>query len=116
MDSNHMYEQNTGNTQENPQYSSYYEGAGQQPVYPVRQQPDQELEPPVTVGSWLISMLLMCIPCVNIVLMFVWAFSSSESKSKSNFFKAALIWYGIALVLTIIMTILMAGGMLAAMA
>lgn len=111
---NNIYGQNQNGMEENQQYSSYYEA-------PVQQQPpvyagvEPELEVPVTVGEWVISMLLLCIPCVNIVLMFVWAFSSSEKKSKSNFFKAALIWYAIAMVLSIIMAVLMAGGMLAAL-
>lgn len=63
---------------------------------------EQELEPPVTVGEWIISMLLMIVPCVNIVLIFVWAFSSSEKKSKSNYFKASLIMTGVVLVLYIL--------------
>ncbi|MBD9156718.1 MAG: hypothetical protein EGQ17_07770 [Lachnospiraceae bacterium] len=55
------------------------------------------------MGEWLVTMLLMLIPCVNIVLMFVWAFSSKEKKSKSNYFKAALIFAAIVLVLYIIL-------------
>ena len=113
MDNNQMYQQNQTTQQENSQYSSYYEA----PVQPQIQMPEpqQELEEPVSLGEWMISMLLMCIPCVNIVLMFIWAFSSTEKKSKSNYFKAALIWMGISLVLGIIMTVLMSAGMIAAM-
>ena len=44
----------------------------------------------------------MLIPCVNIVLMFVWAFSSREKRSKSNYFKATLIFAAIILVIYII--------------
>lgn len=50
-----------------------------------------DLEEPVKVSEWVWSLLLMFVPCVNIILMFVWAFSASEKKSKSNFFKAYLI-------------------------
>lgn len=108
---NNMYNQNQNGTQGNPQYSSYYET----PVQPQVQMPvGSELEEPVSLGEWLIAMLLMCIPCVNIVLMFVWAFSSTEKKSKSNFFKASLIATGISIVLCIIMVILMSAGMIAA--
>lgn len=63
---------------------------------------EQELEPPVTVGEWIVSMLLLMVPCVNIVLIFVWAFSGSEKKSKSNYFKASLIMTGVILVLYIL--------------
>lgn len=63
---------------------------------------ESDLEEPVSVGEWLVSMLLMLIPCVNIVLMFVWAFSSREKRSKSNYFKATLIFAAIILVIYII--------------
>ncbi len=57
------------------------------------------LEEPVTKGEWALCYLLMMIPCVGIVLMFVWAFSKTEKKSKSNFFKVQLIIMGIVFVL-----------------
>lgn len=111
MDNNNMYGQNQNNTQGGQQYSSYYEA----PVQPQVQTPaGMDWEEPVSVSEWLVSMLLLCIPCVNIVLMFVWAFGSSAKKSKSNYFKAALIMTGISLVLCIIMTIMMTAGMVSA--
>lgn len=114
---NNMYSQDNGNVygQNNTQgsgYSSYYEA----PVQPQVQTPiGQDLEEPVSVGEWMIAMLLMIIPCVNIVLMFVWAFSSSEKKSKSNYFKASLIWAGIGIVLWIVFVILVSAGAIAGM-
>jgi hypothetical protein len=60
------------------------------------------VEEPVSFGDWMLTILLMFIPCVNIIMMFVWAFGSSTKKSKSNFFKAALVWYLIVIVLTIV--------------
>ena len=57
------------------------------------------LEEPVTKGEWAICFLLMMIPCVGFIMMFVWAFSSSEKKSKSNFFKVQLIFVGVVFVL-----------------
>jgi hypothetical protein len=51
-----------------------------------------ELEKPVSVGEWMLTTLVMLIPIVNIVMVFVWAFSKKANKSKSNYFKAALIW------------------------
>ncbi|MCR5417394.1 MAG: hypothetical protein K6E84_00580 [Lachnospiraceae bacterium] len=65
------------------------------------------LEEPVTMGEWLVTMLLMMVPCVNIILMFVWAFSKTEKKSKSNFFKVELIMMGILLAIYIIVIIFM---------
>lgn len=74
---------------------------------PYHQQPyqsgDSDMEEPVTFADWMLSMLIMCIPCVNVVMMFVWAFGSNTKKSKSNYFKAALVWMAIAVVLSIVM-------------
>ncbi len=63
------------------------------------------LEEPVSMGEWLISLLLLMIPCANIILMFVWAFSKTEKKSKSNFFKAELIIFGVVFALYFIVII-----------
>ncbi len=63
---------------------------------------EREMEIPVTLGEWLLSMVLMLIPCVNIVLMLVWAFGDKEKKSKSNFFKASLIFNGILMVVAVL--------------
>ena len=68
-------------------------------------QTQENLEEPITMGEWLITMLIMLIPCVNIVMMFVWAFSSTEKQSKSNYFKANLIFTGIMFVFAIVMVI-----------
>lgn len=48
----------------------------------------------VGIGEWLVALLVMSIPCLNIIMMFVWAFSGSN-KSKQNYFKAYLIFIGI---------------------
>lgn len=82
MDNNNMYQQ------------------VQQPY----QQPYQEndLEEPVSFGEWMISLLLMMIPCVNIIMMFVFAFGNGK-KSKQNFFKAQLVWALINIILSIVM-------------
>lgn len=110
MDSN-MYGAGPDNTQETAQYSSYYDPQIQPQV---QRTAGTELEEPVSLGEWLIALFLMWIPCVNIVLMFVWAFSHTEKKSKSNFFKASLIMTGVSIALSILMVILMSVGMLAA--
>ena len=73
------------------QYNQQY--SGMQPWQDNRPQ----LEEPVKVSEWVLALVLMMIPCVNIIMMFVWAFSSTEKKSKSNFFKAYLIFFGISM-------------------
>ena len=48
-------------------------------------------EQTVSMGEWFVTGLLMCIPVVNIVMIFVWAFSSNTKPSKANFFRLYLI-------------------------
>jgi len=118
MDNNNMYNQNQDNQNnyqnnmpQGQQYSSFYEA----PAQPQIQMPVSDMEEPVSVGEWMLTILLMCIPCVNIILMFVWAFGSSAKRSKSNYFKASLIWTGIFLVLYIIIIIIVGIGAIAGM-
>ena len=72
----------------------------------------QDLETPVSMGDWIVSLILCCIPCVNIIMLFVWAFSKTEPKSKSNWAKAQLIFVGVILVLYVILIIIGVGGAL----
>lgn len=51
------------------------------------------LEQPMSVGNWLITILLMAIPIVNVVLLFIWAFGSNTNVSKANWAKATLILF-----------------------
>ncbi len=57
----------------------------------------------VTIGEWFVTGLIMCIPIVNIVMMFVWAFGSNTKPSKANFFKLSLIMAAISIVLGIVL-------------
>lgn len=86
-------------------YNSSY-GSYQAPY----QQSQLDLEEPVKMSEWLISMLLMLVPCLNIIMMFVWAFSKTEKKSKSNFFKAYLIVFGVLFALYLVIVIMIAAG------
>lgn len=106
------YQQNT--YQQNPYQQSTY---GQNPYIQngYQQSPYQnyqmnqyggEWEEPMSVKEWLIVDLLMLIPCVNLILVFVWAFSSGEKKSKSNFFKANLIFAGCFLAFYVLLIII----------
>lgn len=53
---------------------------------------DNSNDKPVSVGDWMITYLLMCIPVVNLILLFVWAFGSNTPESKANWAKASLLW------------------------
>lgn len=57
----------------------------------------------MTTGEWVVTLLLLGIPCVNIIMLFVWAFGNGNENRK-NYCRATLIWMlvgiGIALILT----------------
>ncbi|MCP3774091.1 hypothetical protein NLX71_12335 [Paenibacillus sp. MZ04-78.2] len=67
--------------------------------------------PILTVKDWLITMLIMIIPLVNLIMLFVWAFGGGENPSKSNYAKATLIWMVIGVALSIVFMILFAGAL-----
>ena len=53
----------------------------------------------MSLGDWIITFIVLAIPLVNIVMLFVWGFSSSTNPNKSNFCKAYLILALVAIVL-----------------
>jgi hypothetical protein len=66
-------------------------------------------EKPVSVGEWMITILLLAIPLVNLVMLFVWAFGGGTQRSKANWAKAMLIWAVIGFTLAIVIVGLFAG-------
>ncbi len=70
---------------------------------------------PVSTGDWVVTFLLLCIPIVNIILLFVWAFGSNTPISKANFAKASLIWMLIAIALNVALFIVFGAAILAAL-
>ena len=63
----------------------------------------------VSVKEWIITLLIMTVPLVNVVMMFVWAFGGGAKRSKSNFFKALLIMVLIGAVLSFLCFLLLGG-------
>lgn len=60
------------------------------------------VQPPVTVGDWVVTILITAIPLVGIIMLFVWAFSGGTNVSKANWAKAMLIWALIGIVLGVL--------------
>ena len=58
---------------------------------------------PVTIGDWVVTILITAIPLVGLIMLFVWAFSGGTNISKANWAKAMLIWMLIGLVLGILL-------------
>lgn len=55
--------------------------------------------PIITLGEWVITLLITAIPLVGFIMLFVWAFGSGTNPTKANFAKASLIFVVIGIVL-----------------
>jgi hypothetical protein len=49
---------------------------------------------PVSIGNWIITIILLAIPLVNIIMLIVWAISGSTHPSKRSYAQASLILLG----------------------
>ncbi|MCR4575088.1 MAG: hypothetical protein K5787_15115 [Lentisphaeria bacterium] len=72
-------------------------------------QQNSNLSPTVTIGDWIVYMILMMIPIVNIIMFIVFAFDSSKP-SRANLIKAQLLLLLILLIPGIIIFFALLGG------
>ena len=61
--------------------------------------------------DWLITLLILMIPCVNIIMMFVWAFGDGNENRK-NYCRAVLVVSAIIIVIYFISFMLFGAAML----
>ena len=65
----------------------------------------------VSVGEWILTLLIASIPLVNIIMLFVWGFGSNTKLSKANWAKATLIWMVILVAFYFIVIVSIIGGL-----
>ena len=65
--------------------------------------PDNEV---MSVGKWVVTYLIMMIPCVGIIMTFVWAFSSRGNVNRRNYCRAFLIIIAVIVVIYLILWII----------
>lgn len=63
---------------------------------------------PVTIGGWIGVFFLSVLPLVNLIMLFVWAFSSSTKQSLKNYARAVLILSLIGTILIVVLIVIMA--------
>ena len=68
-------------------------------------------EPEMGIKDWLITFLLMAIPCVNIIMLIIWA-ASDENKTRRNFARAYFIVMAIGIVIGILFSVALTGFMM----
>ncbi|NQX66535.1 hypothetical protein HQN90_10400 [Paenibacillus alba] len=73
---------------------------------------EQQTASVLSVKDWMITILLLAIPIVNIVMLFVWAFGGGVNPTKANYAKASLIWAVIGIVLYIIFVVIFFGAVM----
>ncbi|TMV51340.1 hypothetical protein FE783_06030 [Paenibacillus mesophilus] len=69
----------------------------------------------ISFKEWMITILLLALPIVNIIMLFVWAFGGGANPSKANYAKAALVWAAIGIVLYLIFFVLILGSAMSLM-
>ncbi|MGI6033942.1 MAG: DUF3862 domain-containing protein [Coriobacteriales bacterium] len=62
----------------------------------------QDDDSTLTMGHWMLVLLLMAIPIVNIVMLFIWGFGAKAAPAKKNWARAQLIWMAIWIAVSLI--------------
>ena len=62
----------------------------------------------VSLGDWILTMILSAIPLVGLIMLFVWAFGGGAKATKQNYARAFLIMAVIGIILGVISSILFA--------
>jgi hypothetical protein len=75
-----------------------FEQQGQPSPLPTRHF-ESEPSPVVSFSEWLVTMLIMIVPILNLIMLIVWASDRNTNPNKSNWAKATLVIIGIQIVL-----------------
>ena len=63
---------------------------------------------PMTIGDWIVTLIITYIPLVGFIMLFVWAFGDGSHPSKKTWAQATLIIFAIMIVLAIVFFIVFA--------
>lgn len=75
-------------------------------------------EKQMTLGNWLVTMLVLSIPLVGFIMLLVWAFGGSDQPSRKTYCQASLLWGVIIIAITVLIMLIFGaslGAILAAM-
>ena len=57
---------------------------------------------PLSVGDWLITLIVLAVPILNVILYVYWAFFSKGNKGRINFCRASLILMLVGLLIVVV--------------
>lgn len=66
----------------------------------------------MTLGEWILTLIVMMIPCVNLIMMLIWAFGNGNENRK-NYCRANLIVTAVSTVLIVILYATIFAGLIA---
>ncbi|HEU0009065.1 MAG TPA: hypothetical protein VFT34_04530 [Verrucomicrobiae bacterium] len=59
----------------------------------------------VSVWSWMWMMFVTALPCIGLVMVFVWAFTG-DNETRKNYFRAVLAWIVVAFALVAVLALI----------
>lgn len=108
---NQYTDPNQGYQYQNDYQNNYnYQNNYQNGYY--QQRPYNENERPMTLGEWVLTILVLAIPCVGFIFYIVWAVSKNGNVNRRNYCRAMIIITAIAFVLYFIVFAAMGFGMI----
>ena len=94
-------------------YSQYTQPQPAPQPMPMPQPPADPNREPLSVGQFLLTMIVFAIPIVGFIMMLVWSFSSNVNRNRKNFALASFIMWLIGIALSVLIFVL-AGAAIAA--
>ncbi|MHC4580698.1 MAG: hypothetical protein ACYS14_04525 [Planctomycetota bacterium] len=64
---------------------------------------------PMSVGEWMITLLVLAIPLVNLIMYLYWALSTSGNVNRKNFCIASILWFFIVMGIAMVFSLLVGG-------
>ena len=117
---NRQYTDPNAGAEQNQYQGNYYYDAGPDPANQQYQQNYQYQQPyqqyqqnyqpgydpgmdqkPLSMGEWILTILVMMIPCVGLILYLIWAFGKTGNVNRRNYCRAYLIIYVVILAISI---------------
>ena len=62
---------------------------------PIQNQVHELDQSPMSMGSWVLTILVMFIPCAGIILYLIWAFGKNGNVNRRNYCRAYLVIYAV---------------------